>query len=244
MRFIIAAVALCALAPSAQAKGTEQDRGINCARAATKLEKLTCADPKLMEYDSRIGGAYARALGEWNGAIAAYVRADQKQWRKEFLTIEKPDGEIEPPCEIADTACIRDFLKVRTDDIESGAYRHSGVYLGPGGKKMLVYPGLANRFRLKLFDPADTDHVIQTLNDDTDTAAMWDGPVTMIAKMGDASGLPFAASGKGGDCRLRLATAPLAMTVTQTGKCGGVSYAGSYRRDLTQTTLDYELDLH
>jgi len=237
---IAAAFSTIAFAAPAAAKGTEQDRGIDCARAATRLEKLTCADAKLMEYDSRIGAAYARSLAEWDGAIASYVRLDQKRWRAEFLTIEKPGGEIEPPCAIADAACIRDFLKARTDDIESGAYRHSGVYVGPGGKKLLVYPGLANRFRLKLFDPADPDRIVQTLSDDSDTAAMWDGPVTMVARMGDANGLPFDK----GDCRLRLATAPLAITVTQSGRCGGASYAGSYRRNLAETTLDYEFDLH
>lgn len=242
-RNFIAASALAAamaLAAPAQAKGTEQDRGIDCARAATRLEKMTCADPKMMEYDSRIAGAYARALAEWNGAIAGYVRRDQRTWAAEFRTIEKPDGEIDPPCPIDDAACIRDFMKHRADDLESGAYRHSGVYLAPGGMKLLVYPRLANSYSLRLFDPAHTERHVQL--DESDPAnSMWDGPTTMVARMGDMNGLPFE---RGGDCRLRLATEAMAITVTQAGRCGGAKFGGRYARNLDETLADYETDLH
>lgn len=239
MRIILAVLAALAIAPAAQAKGSAQDRGIDCARAATRLEKMTCADPKMMEYDARIAGAYQRALAEWNGAIAAYVRKDQRQWAAEFRTIEKPTGEIDLPCPIEDRECIRDQMKRRADDLESGAYRHSGVYVAPGGLKLLAYPRQNNSYSLKLFDPANTDRLIQL--DESDPAnSMWDGPVTMVARMGDSSGLPFTK----GDCRLRLTTEPLAITVAQIGRCGGASYAGRYRRNLDETTLDYEVDLH
>lgn len=239
IRTFIAAALLAGIATTAQAKGTEQDRGIDCTRAATRLEKMTCADPKMMEYDSRIAGAYARALAEWNGAIAAYVRADQRIWRADFLTIEKPNGEIDPPCAIADAACVRGFLKQRADDLESGAYQHSGVYLGPGGVKLLVSPRLANAYHLRLFDPANTSRHVQ-LDESDPVNSMWDGPTTMVARMGDMNGARF----ERGDCRLRLATEPLAITVSQTGACGGASFAGRYKRNLKETLADYAVDLH
>lgn len=241
IRTLIAATLLAAagVAAPAHAKGTEQDRGIDCARAATRLEKMTCSDPKMMEYDSRIAAAYARALGEWNGAVAAYVRADQRIWRADFLTIEKPDGDIDPPCPIDDIACVRDFLKSRVDDLESGAYPHSGVYLDPRGIKLLVYPRLANSYHLRLFDPADTSRHIQ-LDDSDPRNSLWDGPTTMVARMGDANGSPF----ERGDCRLRVVTEALAITVTQTGACGGAFFGGRYKRNLNETLADYAVDLH
>jgi hypothetical protein len=72
-------------------------------------------------------------------------------------------------------------------------------------------------------------------------AALWGGPNAMVAKMGDANGAPLAGAG---GCTLRLVPTPLAITVTQTGRCGGYGYAGSYRRDLAQTLADYQFELH
>ena len=71
---------------------------------------------------------------------------------------------------------------------------------------------------------------------------MWDGPGTMVARMGDGNGLP--GKGAAGACVLRLTPAALSITVAQTGRCGGRNYAGSYRRDLAQTLADYEFELH
>lgn len=235
-----ALMAATAFAAPAQAKGTEQDLGIDCARAATRLEKMTCADPGMMEYDSRIAGAYRNALAEWNGAIAGYVRGDQRAWAADFRTIEKPTGEIDPPCSIDEIACIRDFMKRRADDLESGAYRHSGVYLAPDGVKLLLYPRLANAYHLRLFDPAHPERHIQ-LDESDPVNSMWDGPTTMVARMGDMNGAPFE---DGGDCRLRLATEARAITITQTGRCGGANFAGRYARNLDATLAEYETDLH
>ena len=76
---------------------TAHAASFDCARARTGVEKAICADPKLSEYDERIAAAYKRGLGEWNGAIRAYVRNDQRQWLAEIRRIDDArDDDIGP----------------------------------------------------------------------------------------------------------------------------------------------------
>lgn len=240
VRALLIALSALGIAHSAQARGTEQDRGIDCSLAVSALEKLTCADPRMMEYDSRIAAAYQRATQEWNGAIAPYVRRDQRIWMDQFRAIERSEGEIEPPCPLDDIECIRRFMLQRVDWIESGAYRSSGVYHGPFDMKLLLSPGRANRFHLRFYDPVKMRHHIQLALDDTDTAAMWDGPDMMVARMGDMYGNPLP----DGECTLWLKTAANSLTIAQTGKCGGYSYVGHYRRQTDDDLSAYEVDLY
>ena len=223
-------------APCAQA------RGIDCAKAATRLEKAICADPVLLEYDGRIAAAYARALESWKGAIASYVRRDQAAW----LTLFRNTNEEEGGCSIDDRDCLRQEMLVRVDAIESGAYASSGVYLAPDGRKLLIMPRTAHNYRLRVFKPASLpDQHVASL--DQDRAALWDGLDFMVAQMGDGNGLPLPNPQDGPDpdgCTLRLAPVALSVRVWQTGYCGGRDYAGVYKRDLTQTLADYELELH
>lgn len=230
LRWLIAPLGLLALPSAAQA------RGIDCRKAATPLEKTICADEAMLGYDARIATAYASALTAFKGAIAAYVRKDQADWLTRFRDIG-PDGDA-PGCTIDDKACIREDMRNRVDQIESGTYVHSGVYLAPDGRKLLLHPRRANDYALRIFKP-ETDANIASL--DEISATLWDGPNALVTKMGDANGLPLP---KADGCKLRLVPAALAITVTQTGKCAGHSYAGTYRRDLAQTLWDYEFDLH
>lgn len=231
-RWFLASLALLAMAPAAQA------RGIDCAKAATRLEKAICADPVLLDYDARIAAAYASALTAWKGAIAAYVRRDQAAWLQQFRAIGSADDS--EGCTLDDKACLRDDMRARVDQIESGAYVHSGVYLAPDGRKLLLHPRRANDYALRIFKPSGLpDANIASL--DASRATLWDGPGTLITQMGDGNGLPLP---KQGGCTLRIALSPLSLSVTQTGSCGGRAYAGTYRRDLAQTLADYEYDLH
>ncbi|MBT2185939.1 lysozyme inhibitor LprI family protein [Sphingobium nicotianae] len=231
--WLIATPALLAMGSPAQA------RGIDCARASTKLEKIICADPTLLDYDGRIAAAYANALTVWKGAIAAYVRRDQAAWLQQFRAIGTADSS--GGCTLDDKACIRDEMHSRVDAIESGAYANSGVYLAPDGRKLLLTPRRANDYALRLFQPAGLPDAHIASQDDPG-ATMWDGQSTLVTRMGDGNGLPFP---KPKDtCALRIALSSLSATVSQTGACGGRSYAGTYRRDLAQTLADYEFDLH
>jgi hypothetical protein len=111
-------------------------------------------------------------------------------------------------------------MRSRVDDIESGTYAHSGVYMAADGRKLLLSPRRANGYALRIFKLPDAN--VASL--DEASAAMWDGP--------DRDG-----------CTLRLAPSPLSIRVWQKGTCGGRDYSGSYRRDLAQTLADYEFEL-
>lgn len=241
-RLFMTAAALCGtlfLAPAAQA------RGIDCAKAASRLEKMTCADPVMLEYDARIAAAYARALAQWKGAIVPYVRCDQAAWLQRFRAAETV-GEAEGGCAIDDRDCIREDMRARVDAIESGAYVHGGIYLAPDGRKLILTPRTANGYALRVFRPSGLPEYHVTSLDE-DRAALWDGPDFMVAKMGDGNGLPLPNPLDGPDpdgCTLRLAPAALSIQVWQMGACGGRDYAGTYKRDLAQTLADYELELH
>lgn len=224
------------------APGVAQARGIDCAKAATRLEKAICADPVMLDYDTRIAAAYARALEAWKGAIAAYVRRDQAEWLARFRNTNEEEG----GCSIDDRDCLRQEMSARVDVIESGVYANGGVYIGPGGRKLLIMPRRANNYALRLFKPdALPDDHIATL--DEDRAALWDGPDFLVAKMGDGNTLPLPNPLDGPDpdgCTLRIAPKALSVQVWQTGYCAGRDYAGVYKRDLAQTLADYELELH
>ncbi|KRB86236.1 hypothetical protein ASE00_05765 [Sphingomonas sp. Root710] len=218
---------------------TAQARGIDCAKAVTKLDRAICADPVALDYDSRMAAAYARALASWNGAIARYVRLDQQEWLTSFRTIELETA-FDSDCVVTDRACISEELRRRVDDIESGAYVHSGVYRTASGMKLLLHPGRANGYRVRVYDPARAGKVnIVTL--DEDRAALWDGPQFMVSAMGDANGLPFAPED---GCTLRLLPEPLSIQVFQKGACGGHIFEGTYNRLLDETLRSYELELH
>ena len=155
-----------------------QARGIDCSKASTKLDMAICADSPAMDYDRRMAVAYDHALASWNGAIVRYVRLDQQQWLTAFRTIEL-EAAIDSDCVMTDPACIRDELRKRVDDIESGAYIHSGVYRSVGGMKLLLQPGLANGYRVRIYDPSKVAKV-NIVTRDGERAALWDGPQFMI----------------------------------------------------------------
>lgn len=229
---MLAAGLLSMLAPAAQA------RGIDCPRAVSPLEREICADPVMLDYDGRIAAAYGRALAVWGGAIAPYIRADQQQWLTAFRTIGL-EAAIESDCVLTDRDCVRTELRRRAEDVESGAYVHSGVYRGPGGMKLLLHPGHANGYRVRVYDPARADKVNIVTADD-DRAALWDGPRAMVSTMADANGVPLPAAD---GCTLRLTPEPLAIRVVQTGACQGVIFDGVYGRLLDETLRSYELEL-
>lgn len=221
------------------AAGDAQARGIDCSKATTKLDSAICADSPAMDYDRRMAAAYANALASWNGAIAQYVRLDQQQWLTAFRTIEL-EAAIESDCVVTDAACIRDELRRRVDDIESGAYIHSGVYRAAGGMKLLLHPGRANSYRVRVYDPAKAAKV-NIVTVDGERAALWDGPQFMLSTMGDSNGLPFPSED---GCTLRMLPEALTIRVFQKGACGGYSFEGTYERLLDETLRSYELELH
>lgn len=232
------AVSLLLAALLLAAASAGQARAIDCARATSPLESEICGDPVMLDYDNRIAAAYGRALAIWGGAIAPYVRRDQQQWLTSFRTIDL-EAAIETDCVLTDRDCIRAELRRRVDDVESGAYVHSGVYRAASGMKLLLHPGHANGYRVRIYDPARAAK-INIVTVEGDRTALWDGPQAMVSTMGDANGLPLPA---GDGCSLRLIPEPLAIRVIQAGACRGQAYGGVYSRLLDETLKGYELEL-
>jgi uncharacterized protein YecT (DUF1311 family) len=56
---------------------------IDCTKATTKLDKIICADPKLIEVDAKLNDAYVRAMTARSPEGKAALRASQKEWLKD-----------------------------------------------------------------------------------------------------------------------------------------------------------------
>ena len=218
----------------------------DCAKARTGVEKAICADPQLSEYDERIAAAYKRELDEWDGAIRAYVRNDQRHWLAEIRGIDKGDGEIEPVCAQGDLPCLRREYRMRTDALESSGYRNSGVYQrSDGGGNLLVVPVRNADIRLRLSD-RKASKIIATAEDEAEAQRtglpqlqrdtfQWDGPDTFILQAADDTGQAPADG-----CALTVHFTEKAATVLQQGGCNGAHLDGAYLRDLDDLLTNYE----
>jgi uncharacterized protein YecT (DUF1311 family) len=234
--------ALLSLAGIATARAASFD----CAKARTGVEKAVCADPKLSEYDERIAAAYKRELDEWNGAIRAYVRADQRHWLSEIRRIDDNDSEIEANCAAGDLPCLRREYQLRTDEIESSGYRNSGVYQRSDGGGNLLVQAIRNAdIRLRLYDRRNSK-IIASARDEAEAQRtglpqlqrdtfQWDGPDTFILEAADGDGQAPADG-----CALTVHFTEKAATVLQQGGCDGARLDGTYLRDLDDLLSNYE----
>jgi uncharacterized protein YecT (DUF1311 family) len=225
---------------------TAQAASFDCAKARTGVEKAVCADPKLSEYDERIAAAYKRELDEWNGAIRAYVRADQRHWLSEIRRIDDNDSEIEANCAAGDLPCLRREYQLRTDEIESSGYRNSGVYQRSDGGGNLLVQAIRNAdIRLRLYDRRNSK-IIASARDEAEAQRtglpqlqrdtfQWDGPDTFILEAADGDGQAPADG-----CALTVHFTEKAATVLQQGGCGGARLEGTYLRDLGDLLTNYE----
>ena len=225
---------------------TAHAASFDCAKARTGVEKAICADPKLSEYDERIAAAYKRELDEWNGAIRAYVRNDQRHWLAEIRRIDDNDGEIEANCAAGDLPCLRREYQLRTDEIESSGYRNSGVYQRSDGGGNLLVQAIRNAdIRLRLYDRRNSK-IVATARDEAEAQRtglpqlqrdtfQWDGPDTFLLEAADADGQAPADG-----CALTVHFTEKAATVLQQGGCGGARLEGTYLRDLDDLLTNYE----
>ncbi len=238
----IALLAIPALAWFACAHAASFD----CAKARSGVEKAVCADPQLSEYDERIAAAYQRALGEWDGAIRGYVRADQRHWLAEIRRIDARDDEIDAVCARGDLACLRREYRLRMDRLESPGYRNGGVYQrSDGGGNLLVTPIRDAVLRLRLYD-RKASKILASAGDEAASVLsglpqlqrgtfQWDGPDTFILQAVDDTGQAPADG-----CALTVHFSEKAATVLQQGGCGGASVEGTYLRDLGDLLGNYE----
>lgn len=92
---------------------TSQAASFDCAKAATKIEKLICADAEISKLDDELNSAYKTALQDEKQA--ASIRQAQKQWMKER------NG-------CSDAACAKMAYEVRLSSLAAMHASKSPVY--------------------------------------------------------------------------------------------------------------------
>ncbi len=76
-RCALAGAFLVALAGTALAQGPSR---LDCAKAATPIERAICARPELAAIDRKMAAAYAALAGKLSGAARDHLLADQIRW--------------------------------------------------------------------------------------------------------------------------------------------------------------------
>ncbi|SEN86313.1 protein of unknown function [Rhodospirillales bacterium URHD0017] len=76
-RCALAGVFLFGLAATALAQGPSR---LDCAKAATPIERAICAKPELAAIDRKMAAAYAALAGKLTGAAREHLLADQIRW--------------------------------------------------------------------------------------------------------------------------------------------------------------------
>jgi len=76
-RCALAGVFLVALAGTALAQAPSR---LDCAKAATPIERAICAKPELAAIDRKMSAAYAALAGKLSGAARDHLQADQIRW--------------------------------------------------------------------------------------------------------------------------------------------------------------------
>ena len=76
-RCALAGAFLVALAGTAPAQGRSR---LDCAKAATPIERAICAKPELAAADRKMAAAYAALAGKLTGAAKDHLLADQIRW--------------------------------------------------------------------------------------------------------------------------------------------------------------------
>lgn len=76
-RCALAGTFLVALAGTALAQGPAR---LDCAKAATPIERAICAKPELAAIDRKMSAAYAALTGKLSGAARDHLLADQIRW--------------------------------------------------------------------------------------------------------------------------------------------------------------------
>src|SRR4051812_35066873 len=84
----------------------------DCAKAATKVEKLVCADAELSKLDEELNGAYKTALQDEKHAVS--VRQTQKQWMKERNAC-------------SDAACVKRAYEERVQGFSSASEKATSI---------------------------------------------------------------------------------------------------------------------
>ncbi len=164
-------VALCAVALLSVA--VSPAAAIDCAKAASGIERAICRDSELRQADDRFNAGYVRLIALLDREQRRQLIDTQRNWIKErdAACAGKPVEAI--------AACVRDAVRKRRDELTrlyAGAHNFGDVRLGEAGATLMV-----GAERLVLRKPDDQ---LQLVHGDK-----------VIAE----SQAPFAVNGRGGD---------------------------------------------
>lgn len=207
--------AALALAPAAA-----QAASFDCKKAATKVEKLICADPELSRLDERMADAYAAALQSWDGRIAAYTRMSQKGWvgSRALLPPGVDQGGVYCVDDPTRLDCLRGLYRDRIAVLSSAAWRLSGIYeRGDDVMRIKAVPG-------------GLDLAYQLAGPDALGGATQEGAPVPVPTGASSVGFPLVGEGRDA-CRLDGAFASGAVAITQKGPCSGNRLAGRWVRN-------------
>lgn len=206
----------------------------DCARAGTRIEKTICSDPALSALDEKLAAAYRARLKSWQGKIEPYVRADQRRWLQVVRAAEKPEGEIEPECRPKEPLgqCLNRLYAERVAILEGQTYALGGVYRREKSAKLLLWPRAGANYSVYVIV---RDGAFRRTAEGKPGMARLQASDLLSTTLGDANGNLDPRD----PCELGLQFSGAAVTVKQSGKCSGASYAGTYQRDLKDLLANY-----
>lgn len=212
MRLPLFAAALLLSAPAFAAS-------FDCARAATPIEKMICADPEASRLDEELNAAYQQALDKTGGLGA--IRRWQRNWLKSPAL---------KSC--ADATCLRAAQTAR-----AALLRQVAALSSPAG----AYTGYYVRHRGLHVDRHYADMLLVGLEDGrvlVAGSAIWLGPRADEGQVNTGEVEGFAnAGGKALEfaddaCKVTMRVDSAGLAVEDNHHCGGVNvtFTGAYRR--------------
>ncbi|WBS03025.1 lysozyme inhibitor LprI family protein [Pseudoduganella sp. SL102] len=199
--------------------GTAAAASFDCARAASRLEKLICANPELSAQDETLNAAYRNALGR--AADKAMLRRAQRNWLYS----------LDAGC--ADSLCVQDAFSERIRLL--GSLAGSNV---PGtnwtGHFVRYWKGREDTDSASITVlPLENGHLHLT------GEALWLGPDGYEGQVATGQMTGYATVQPDGTalfeseyCKARLRLRDDALEVSGESGCGGirVTFNGDYRR--------------
>lgn len=203
-----ALLALALTAPLASAAS------FNCAKAASNIEKMVCANPVLSRQDDYLNGSYQRALGRLGNPVA--LRESQRDWLKSHALND---------CKTIECVKLAYGTRVKLlDDAVKSPWN---------GHYVRHYKGKADRNNAEIVLIASGESGVAG-----EGQTMWLGP---SAANGQVNVGQFNAIGafsgprllfKDGECQLGATLKGARLTIEDNNKCGGLNatFTGEYKR--------------
>ena len=204
----LAVLALALAAPLANAAS------FNCAKAASRIEKMVCATPELSRQDDYLNGSYKRAMDRVGSATA--LRESQRDWLKSHTLND---------CK--STECVKQVYGMRVKLLDDA------VKSPWNGHYVRQYKGKPDRNTSEIVLIASGEGSVAG-----DGQTMWLGPNAANGQVnvGEFNGSGVLAGStltfKSGECRVTATLKGALLKVEDNNLCGGLNatFTGDYKR--------------